>query len=208
VSDEDLYKREEDRQWRQRIDERLVALTTGEQVQNDRLDELEEELQTQDKILRGDPNEGLLEQVDEIAGHIRRINAILWPDAIGGSGLVNDVRQLSKREDRAIRESENRWKFWTAVVVAIVSLVGLLATNLDRLASYFAKASIHIGRPPAGHTSKTEAKPKAVKPRPRTRRVKIPVQSAAPPITEETIDDYPTEEELQQRRRRDGGHLE
>jgi hypothetical protein len=137
LSDENLYKREDDLRWRDRTEERVVNLQNGEATQNDRLEGLEEKIEELDRILRGNPGDGLIEELDVTKGDLRRINAVLWPDAVGNGGLINEVRRLLKKDEWKARESDNRWKFYTAVVVAIVSLTGLLLTNLDRIGPYF-----------------------------------------------------------------------
>lgn len=139
MSDENYYKREEDQKWRDQVTGRLVSLTNGEQVQNGRLDKLEASTLRLDLILRGDPDGGLIESIDQLEAQLRRINAVLEPDALGKGGLVNEVRALIRKDEKEERRADRWWKGIVPVVVAIVSLIGLLLTNLERIEPYFKK---------------------------------------------------------------------
>lgn len=110
----------DDPKWRERINQRI----------DDRLDEIEGEIHSLKEMLNGKDNvrddNGLTGDVESILGRLRRIDGILWQDQAGNAGLVSDVIKLKKREGLEERNMEYRWKFWTALAVAMFSLAGLI----------------------------------------------------------------------------------
>lgn len=135
--DQDLYKREEDRNWRERTDERLAALTSGETVQNDRLDETDEELHTIKEILEGkadDKNDnGIKGDIHDISITVNTLRALMAPDSLGQGGIIARLKSLEHKAGLEERNIDNRWKFYTAIAVAAISLLGLLLTQWDRV---------------------------------------------------------------------------
>lgn len=121
---------EDDRNRRERIDERLNSLTTSETVQNDRLDEIEEEIQTIHHLLDGLPSNkddnGIKGDISELFRSMNQLRAIMAPDSLGSGGLINRLRALEKDDERKAKSIEYRWRYWTAVTVAIVSVAGFL----------------------------------------------------------------------------------
>lgn len=141
MSDDAHNRREEDRIWRQRTDERIAALTTGETVQNDRLDEYEERLEDLEKLARGDPetrgDHGLSGDVDEVSKGLNELRAIMAPDHLGQGGVNNRLRALED-EVRSLRKAQdNRWKFWTAIGVAFITSGTLLVREWPAIRAAF-----------------------------------------------------------------------
>lgn len=151
---EDFYRRQEDQRWREKIDERLASLTTDTMVSQDRLEEVEEKLEVLDRSVRGDASKetgGIIERMHELEGKIARLWSVIFMDAAGGHGMYEEWRKIQAHERRV----EIHWKFYTAVVVAVISTVGLLLTNLDKIKKHF----------PQETTEKVKTQ-KAKKPRP------------------------------------------
>lgn len=133
---DDLYRRQEDQRWRDKIDERLASLTTDTIVIQDRLEEAEEKLNVLDLSVRGDAAKetgGLIERMHELEGKISRLWSVIFMDAAGGHGMYEEMRKIQSREHRF----DVHWKFYTAVVVAVISTIGLFLTNLDKLRKHF-----------------------------------------------------------------------
>lgn len=168
---EDYYKREEDRRWREKVNHEQVSLMTGHQVLDGRLDVLEEKLGELDDVLRGNAKEeleGLLAQVHTLEVVVARLNAVIFMDSTGKKGLQHDVQVLQSGE----LTQEQRWKFWTAIVVAIISFAGLLLTNWDRLSGFLTMQ---------GKTSELEQiVDHATHPKVKHRRYKIAVPAVEP----------------------------
>jgi hypothetical protein len=147
----------DDKQWREQVNDRLASLTAGETVQNDKIDEINEEMDGMKEILDGKSSDradmGIKGDIDEIKTRLRRIDGILWPDAAGNAGLVRLVNQQAKRDEREERRSDRWWKGLTPVIVAIVSTIGLVLTNLDRIVD-----SWHKLRPSAAAVEKTKTR--------------------------------------------------
>lgn len=128
-------RREDDREWIRNVDHQLVTVLTAHQVLDRRLTELEEAIRDLDFLLRGDPAEdtdGLAAQIHLVQRDLSRLNAVIFVDSTGKKGLQKDVEDLKSGEHRA----EYRLKFWAPILVAFISLVGLLATNWDRITNY------------------------------------------------------------------------
>jgi len=175
------FKREEDRKWRERVDDRLAALTAGETVQNDRLDDQAERLDEVDRTMRGDTEKdtgGLIERIHDQETKMSRLEAMLGMDSLGNPGIAKKVELLWKRELRAERDSENRWKFWTAIAVAILSLSGLVLRDFDKI-------SVAVGLKPK--TTLTAEKPSKRSGSRRRRHVAPPPPEATDGATEEAV---------------------
>lgn len=91
-----------------------------------------------DALLRGDPErdtDGAIARLHQLENSLNLLKAVILRDAAGGRGLIGRVEALESGE----RGADNRWKFATAVVVAILSLFGLLLTNWERLEAFLNK---------------------------------------------------------------------
>lgn len=133
ASDENL-RREEDRKWRERQDDRVSALTTGETVQNDRLDDVEERLQDHDHLLEGDPTDkrdtGLKGDLQHLETRHNELRAILAPDALGHGGFLNRLKAAEDALGIGEKKAENRWKFAGIVVSGTLAAVAAIVVAL------------------------------------------------------------------------------
>lgn len=137
---ESFFKREEDRKWREKVDHEQVTLMTGHQVTSKRLDDVEDKLDELDRTVRGDVERetgGLIERLHRQETEIAKLNAVVFMDAAGEKGLQEAVKELKRREKNA----GYRWKFWTAIVGFLLTLTGLIFTNLDRLTEMWRRDS-------------------------------------------------------------------
>ncbi len=137
VNEDSNYKRIEDQKWRESVSTRLVSLTDSEVTQNDRLDDIDGELLALKEMFEGksgDRNDnGIKGDIHELSVKINELRALMMPDHLGQGGVIARLKALEKKAGIEEHESDNRWKFRTAVVVAIVGLVTAFITNLDRL---------------------------------------------------------------------------
>lgn len=138
--DDSNYKREEDRKWRERTEERVVGLTSSESVQNDRLDEIDEELQEIHAILDGksdDKNDnGLKGELHDLSRSYNELRALMMPDHLGSGGVINRLKALEQKTGLEEKKSEQFWTFSRAVVVAILTLLGVMLANLDKIGTF------------------------------------------------------------------------
>lgn len=140
VSNEELWKRDDDKRWRERTDERLASLTNGEIVQNDRLDAIQEQLRDLDQVLRGDPEKdtgGIVEHLHELQVGITSLRTIMAPDALGGGGVLNRLKALEKKEEREQRQTEYKWKFRIALIGLVSAATVAIVTNFDRIGTFW-----------------------------------------------------------------------
>lgn len=138
ATNEDLFRREEDRKWRESVDHQLVTLITGHQVLDRRIDDLQDTLEELDRAVRGDPGQdraGLMERLHEQEAKITRLWAVIFMDAAGERGMYEQWKKLQRREARV----ELHWKFLTAVVVAVISTVGLLMSEWPKIKELWPK---------------------------------------------------------------------
>lgn len=154
---------------------RLVSLTDSEVRQNDRLDELADEIATIKHILHGMPGQkedkGVVGDLEKLDESVTRINATMWPSdplSMGKSGLVFEVRKLLNQDERQERRAERWWKGMPMIIIAVISTVGLIITNLDRIEPYFKKAfrSSHPATVAPAKRSKKRVKPRPPAPPP------------------------------------------
>lgn len=121
--------------WRHGVDENLATLNAGQRLWEREFTQLRKILKDVDRLMRGDPQmdtDGVIARLHKLENDINLIQAVVLKDRAGNKGLVGRVEALESGEHR----SDNRWKFFTAVTVAIISLLGLLMTNWDRIETY------------------------------------------------------------------------
>jgi hypothetical protein len=100
------------------------------------------------------------------------------------------------------------WQFVTAVVLALVSSATAIITNLDKIEPAAKKIVGRFWTPSTAKKTKPVSKPSGTKRvRVRVRRVVVPARPPQEAPTEAT-DGPETEEDLSERRSRDGGDVE
>lgn len=122
--------------WQRGVDENLASLNAGQRVFDREMARAWKAIMENDRALRGDTEnetDGLIARLHHQETEINLLRAVLLNDAAGGKGLAGRVAALETGE----RTSDNRWKFATAVVVAIISLGGLIFTNWGRIDAFF-----------------------------------------------------------------------
>lgn len=151
MSDEkdSLYKRVDDNEWRDRVNDRLSSLTAGETVQNDRLDALHEKLEELHHLLEGMPDDrddnGLKGDVKELLALVGRVNSVLSLDITGNPGYdrtgkpgyLKKIDLLWDGEERADRRSDRRWRGAVPIILGILSLAGAIFASFDKLERFF-----------------------------------------------------------------------
>ncbi len=111
----------EDENWRDKADKQVLW---------DLIEDLQDRLRELDSILKGERGRGgLISEYERHDALLTRIYAVLWQDATGQKGMLHDVDTLMGRRSHRERSSEFKWKFWTAVIVAIISSGGLLLSQ-------------------------------------------------------------------------------
>lgn len=124
--------------WHRGVDENLASLNAAQRVWDREVNLIHKQLAEIDALLRGDPDrdtDGAIARLHQLENGINLLKAVVLGDAAGGRGLLGRVQIIERGE----RTSDNRWKFATAVVVAGLSLVGLLITNWDRIEAFIQK---------------------------------------------------------------------
>lgn len=139
-SNEDFFKRKEDREWREKVDHEQVTLMTGHQVLGKQLEDLDEKLDQLDNLLRGDPVKetgGIIEQLHDLHTAVSKLSAAVFMDSTGKLGLVHDVDVLMGRRSDREKSAARMWTFWTAVATAAISSGALLLTKWDVVSKFF-----------------------------------------------------------------------
>ncbi len=124
--------------WRQGVDENLASLNAGQRVWEREMAIVRKVLAEYDHLLRGDPEkdtDGTIARLHNQENKINLIEGVLLKDK---AGTKKDVVSRLEALESGERTSDNRWKFATAVVVALLSS-GLLATNWGRIESFLNK---------------------------------------------------------------------
>ncbi len=121
--------------WHHGVDQNLAGLNAGQRVWERELVIIRKLLGEFDHLLRGDPDkdtDGVMARLHYQENEVNLLKAVLLKDKAGNRGLVGRVEALEKGEKGA----ENRWKFATALVVALLSLLGLILTNWGPILAY------------------------------------------------------------------------
>jgi hypothetical protein len=120
--------------WRHGVDENLASLNAGQRVWERELVTIRRLLSDIDKFMRGDPDkdtDGVIGRLHSQETEIRRINAVIFKDATGKGGLLEDVKEIKGgREDRRLG-----WANITKIAVALImaGLVGRFYGDLIHL---------------------------------------------------------------------------
>ena len=136
-NEDSLSTRVEDQKWREGVNDRIAALTASEVVQNDRLDELDDEIHAVREILEGkdgDRNDnGIKGDIHDISVGLNALRAIMAPDSLGQGGVIARLKALERKAGLEETVVKSRWAFYGVLVAAILSFVGLVLTNIDRI---------------------------------------------------------------------------
>src|SRR5690348_9804635 len=125
--------------WHRGVDENLASLNAGQRVWEREVNQIHKALAEIDALLRGDSGrdtDGAIARLHQLENELNLLKAVVLKDKAGNKGLIGRVEALESGE----RGADNRWKFATAVVVATLSLVGLLVTNWDHLETFLNKS--------------------------------------------------------------------
>lgn len=173
-----------DEKWIGSVDERLVNLNSAQKSADIDLHKIQKQQDKIDKILRGDPErnlESLIEAVNHLKNEVNKFNRIFDKDYLGHGGLQSFITFVYHEMKTQKKEKElsagYKWGFWTAMLVAVIGLAGLVLTNKDKIAQWL----------PKNHPTALDMKLENAKhPRSHHRRVIVHV-IAAPLISTETI---------------------
>ena len=105
--------------WRARVDQSLVNLTSAQRVTDDQLDDLELKYEALDKVLRGDPEK----DTDGVIARLHNLETSL--NAIHAERLKI---QIADDNTRGIK-----WQVWGSIVVAIIGALAGILPNLGRI---------------------------------------------------------------------------
>ena len=147
--------------WKHHVDEHLVNLTTAQKVTDRQLDDLEIQLHAVDNLLRGDHEEGtsgLIGRLETVEHYLAELRAIIIMDATGKKGLQHEVAILSSGE----RTAKERWQFVTAICISVISLLGLVLTNWDKIALFLHRKNLDFGETPIVHVKTKHRRPAPV----------------------------------------------
>lgn len=140
------FRRAEDKQWRESVETRLITLVSAQKTADDDIDELATQVEACEELLHGDRRErdsGIVGQLNAIEAKVNSLLAILHPDSTGQSGLIREHNEIKRKVLGRERTTENAWKFWTAVVVALVAFLGILVQqNWTNLTAYWKAESV------------------------------------------------------------------
>lgn len=163
--------------WQREVDENLASLNAGQRVWERDLTLLRKVMGDIDRLLRGDPEkdtEGVIARIHDIERQLSKLNAVLFVDSTGKKGLIHDVYELRGEEKRVVE----RWKFATAITVAIIGFLGLFISNWDKIIK-----AAGVGRPP----DKLERMINNAKRPPNSGKVRVKVRYVEPPATDLSV---------------------
>lgn len=144
-TDDSNFKRAEDQKWRERTEERIVGLTSSESVQNDRLDEIDEELIKVHEILDGKSDDrddnGIKGDLKDLSRSYNELRALMAPDHLGHGGIINRLKALERNAGLEEKKIDNRWKLIIAVAVGVLGLLSSLIMSWDKVSTFLNKKS-------------------------------------------------------------------
>lgn len=146
-----------DDDWRNRVDERLVDLTTAQKVTNDHLDQIDETLDALDRTIRGDyekDHDGLVSRFKEVEHTVSQLRAVVLQDSTGKKGLVATVDALVSGKMDVVERRKHR----ASIIIAIITSGALVITNLDKIGIFWK----HTFGKPEVKRSRQRQRPKPV----------------------------------------------
>lgn len=139
-----------DEQWKRETDKTLVNLTSAQRSTDDNIEDLAGKLAELDELLHGQrsrSDSGLVGQVNDIETGLNSILRVMHPDSTGHSGLLNDFKEIKRQILKKEQSSEYRWKFWTAIGVALITSASLLVQSWPTIqASWNKKPESEVGK--------------------------------------------------------------
>ena len=155
---EENYRREEDRKWRESVEARLVSLTSAQKTTDDDLDKQMARLNELDELLEGDPlkrdDSGLKGDVSELNRAVNALRAIMAPDALGHGGVKNRLDACEDALGLKVQTSKYRWLVVLGIISASSAVTVALVENLDRIASVYAHLT-HATKTPPSHSKRS-----------------------------------------------------
>lgn len=125
--------------WKNGVDENLASLNAGQRIWEREQKGLRKALAEVDALLRGDTEretDGFIARLHRQETEINLLRAIIFKDASGNGGLIDDVKMLKEgREDR-----RTGWGNITKVLVAIITS-GAVGLFWQDIRAYFLKKS-------------------------------------------------------------------
>lgn len=101
-------------------------------MRDDDIDDLAGKLEELDELLHGQRSKtdsGLVGQVNQMQTELNAITRVLFPDHTGRGGFLGEFNEIKRSVHKKEVNSEYRWKFWTAIAVALITSLGLLLQN-------------------------------------------------------------------------------
>lgn len=136
-ADDPTFRRRRDEEWCAKVDHEQTTLMLGYQSILQELSQARTLITELDAVLRGDPTEdreGISEQLHQIQKDLALLKAVVFKDATGRGGLLDDVRAIKEgREDRRIWNGS-----LTKIIVAAITS-GFLAHFWGEIRAYINK---------------------------------------------------------------------
>lgn len=137
AADDSTFRRRRDEEWCAKVDHEQTTLMLGYQSILQELTQARNLITELDAVLRGDPSEdrdGISEQLHLIQKDMALLKALIFKDATGKGGLLDEVRNLKeRREDR-----RSEWGNWTKIIVAAITS-GVLTHFWGQIEGYLNK---------------------------------------------------------------------
>lgn len=111
----------------------------------DDIDELAGKVEELDELLHGQRSHrdsGLIGQVNELETGLNSLLRVMYPDHTGRGGFLAEFNEIKRQVVRKESNSEYRWKFWTAIGVALITSIGLLIQTWPSLQASWKKQPI------------------------------------------------------------------
>lgn len=141
-----MNEREEDKKWRDSVNDRLVSLTSAQKNSDDQMDDMDLEIIGLKETLNGDPKErdgGMIGQVNRMETTLNALNRIMQPDSLKEGGMYNEFQALKRAVYGKEKTQELRWSFLNSatisiasIIVALISSAVLLVTQWDKVSEF------------------------------------------------------------------------
>lgn len=120
-------------QWRESVESRLVSLTSAQKVTDNQLDDQDLEIAGMLETLNGAPKEhdrGLVAQVNALESTLKAADKVI-------SNALSSLSSIEIELGLRKRDTDNHWKFWTAIIGGLLTLAGILIINWDKVSPFF-----------------------------------------------------------------------
>lgn len=126
-----------------------LSISLNDRFRDD-IDDLAGKVEELDELLHGErsrSDSGLVGQVNKMETDLNSLLRVMYPDHTGRGGFLHEFNEVKRQVHGKEVNSEYRWKFWTAIIMALISSATLLFQSWPNIeATWNKKPTSPVGK--------------------------------------------------------------